>query len=84
MPLKWKCVSICSISFGKLKRQAKKIVNLADRKQCECDFVNQAVDGEDEDALFCEGDVSGILADGDKVAICGHGRCEGCEVLEGG
>ncbi|PMD31406.1 hypothetical protein L207DRAFT_591368 [Hyaloscypha variabilis F] len=53
-------------------------------KCCECDFVNQAVDGEDEDALFCEGDVSGILVDGDKVAICGHGRCEGCEVLEGG
>jgi hypothetical protein len=59
-------------------------VNSADRKQCECDFVNQAVDGEDEDALFCEGDVSGILVDGDKVALCGHGRCEGCEVLEGG
>jgi len=46
--------------------------------------VNQAVEGEDEDALFCEGDVSGMMVDGDRIAICGHGRCESCTVLEGG
>ena len=44
--------------------------------------MNQAVEGEDEDALFCEGDVSGMMVDGDKIAICGHGRCETCVVLE--
>lgn len=59
----------------------------ADIKQCECDFVNEAAEGEDEGALFCEGDVEGIRevkVDGEKVGICGHGRCEDCEILVGG
>lgn len=57
--------------------------------KCECEFINEGVEGEDEDALFCEGDYSRFRefkldGDGDEVEICGHGRCEDCEVLGGG
>jgi hypothetical protein len=43
--------------------------------------MNEVAEGEDEDALFCDGDISGIRVDGGKLGIYGHRQCDRCDIL---